>query len=112
VIGVVLLILLPLAAIGHYHATRNSRRHAPGELTGAQLYETYCARCHLPTLTGSPPVPSLLVKGYTLDAFTTQVRDGKGLMPSFRATLDPEDYARLHAFVSSAREAAPVTSAR
>lgn len=100
----IVLIVGAMGAIGHHHATRNRVRHAPGSLTGEQLYKNYCARCHMPDLKGAGAYPGLRGREVPAEEFTQLVHQGKGLMPAF-PELVAEDVERLRAYVAERRAA-------
>lgn len=101
----VVLIVVAMGAIGYHHATRNKVRHAPGSLSGQQLYDMYCARCHMANLQGAGSYPSLVARDLTLDEMRTIVLNGKTTMPAFK-DMDPADLERLHAFIAERRAGA------
>lgn len=87
-----------IAGIGYHHATRNRRKHGEQDLPGAQLYNMYCERCHLPDGSGKPPYPAL-TRPLSLEEFTLQVQKGKNDMPAFEKTFRGPEYAKLFEFV-------------
>lgn len=101
----VVLIVVSMGAIGYHHATRNRIVHAPGSLSAQQLYEQYCARCHMANLQGAGAYPSLLARDVPLEEFRALVLNGKTAMPAFK-DMAPADVEKLHAFVAERRAAA------
>lgn len=106
VVGVVVLLVVLFGGLGHWIATRNTRSHAPGSLTGAQLYDQYCARCHQPDLRGDPRYPPIAVRPLAEAEFGRLVREGSQTMPSFSSVLDETDVKLLREFVESVRTGA------
>src|SRR5687767_6794578 len=104
VIGIVSALVLTMAGIGHHHATRNRIRHAPGSLTGKQLYELYCDRCHGANLKGDANYPNLLARPYSLEEQAKIIKDGGKIMPKF-PFLDGTDAQRIHEYVAERRDA-------
>lgn len=100
-----LALIIAMAGIGYHHATRNRIRHAPGSLSGKQLYELYCDRCHGPDLKGDQNYPSLVARPFTLEEVTRLTRDGGERMPKF-PFLDAIDLQRLHEYLGERRAAA------
>lgn len=101
----VVLIVVAMGAIGYHHATRNKIRHAPGSLSGQQLYDQYCARCHLANLQGVGAYPSLVARDLPLDDVRAMVLNGSNAMPAFK-DMDLADVERLHAFIAERRAGA------
>lgn len=99
------LIVVAMGAIGYHHATRNKIKHAPGSLSGQQLYDMYCARCHMANLQGAGAYPSVVARDLSLDEVRTLVLSGKNAMPAFK-DMDPTDVERLHAFLVERRAGA------
>jgi mono/diheme cytochrome c family protein len=104
-VGLVVLLVVAFGGVGHWIATHGSRSHAPGSLTGAQLYSQYCARCHQPDLRGDARYPAIAVRPLAPEEFGRLVRDGSQTMPSFASVLDETDVRLLHGYVESIRTA-------
>jgi hypothetical protein len=109
-IGIVLALVVTMAGIGHHHATRNRIRHAPGSLSGKQLYELYCDRCHGPDLKGDRNYPSIIVREHPLEELTKLFREGKNVMPKFVNTdgavfFDATDVQRIKEYLDEKRAA-------
>jgi mono/diheme cytochrome c family protein len=98
----VVLILVAMGAIGFHHATRNKIRHEAGSLSGQQLYDMYCARCHMPNLQGAGAYPSVVARDISLEEMSALVLSGKNDMPAFK-DMAPADLEKLHAFVAEQR---------
>jgi mono/diheme cytochrome c family protein len=105
VVGLVVLLVVLFGGLGHWIATRSTRSHAPGSLTGAQLYEQYCARCHQPDLRGDARYPPIAVRPFPEAEFDRLVREGSQTMPSFASVLDATDVKLLREYVESVRTA-------
>lgn len=105
VVGLVVLAVVLFGGLGHWLATRSARSHAPGSLTGAQLYTQYCARCHQPDLKGDPRYPPIAVRPFPEAEFERLVREGSQTMPSFASVLDDADVKLLRDYVESVRTA-------
>ena len=101
----VVLILAAMGAIGFHHATRNKIRHEAGSLSGQQLYDMYCARCHMANLQGAGAYPSVVARDITLEEMSALVLNGKTAMPPFK-DMAPADLEKLHAFGAERRAGA------
>lgn len=104
-IGIVVALIATMAGIGIFHATRNKIRHAPGSLSGKQLYEQYCDRCHGADLKGDANFPSLVAREYTLEEVAKLMKQPQNKMPKF-ADLDATDVQRLRDYMTERRNAA------
>lgn len=100
----VVALVAAMGAIGYHHATRNRIVHAPGSLTAQQLYDQYCARCHMANLQGAGAYPSLLEREVPLEELRGLLKSGKNAMPAF-ADMAPADVEALHAFIAGRRAA-------
>ena len=110
-IGIVVALIVTMAGIGHHHATRNRIKHAPGSLSGKQLYELYCDRCHGPGLKGDANFPSIIVREHPVPELTKLFAEGKNLMPKFvnkdgQVFFDATDVQRLKEYLDEKRAAA------
>lgn len=105
VVGLVVLLVVAFGGLGHWLATHRARSHAPGSLTGVQLYEQYCARCHQPDLKGDGRYPPIAARALSPEQFGALVREGAQTMPAFAGVLDETDVRLLHGYVESVRTA-------
>src|SRR5687768_16361971 len=105
IVSAFVIAMLLIGGIGYHHATRNKRQHAPGSLTGQQLYGQYCAHCHGNSLKGDPTYPSLIGREYSRAVLAQITRAGSAKMPAFK-DLDDVDIDRLLAYITE-RRAAP-----
>lgn len=77
----------------------------PALADGAQIFSAKCAQCHLGGKNLVNPAKSLSkadLGKYEMDsvkAIVTQVTNGKGAMPSFKALLKPEQIEEVAAYV-------------
>ncbi|HEX2616906.1 MAG TPA: cytochrome c [Flavobacteriales bacterium] len=73
---------------------------------GRALYVTHCVRCHGEDgAKGKWGAKDLRASRMAAVAITRQVREGKGIMPSFERKLTPEQLAALVQFVPTLRTA-------
>lgn len=91
---IILGLVFVVSAIGYHHATRNSRRHAPGT-PAATIYKMYCMRCHGAKGEGVNHHPPLIGMTLNVDQFATRVKSGANLMPAFGKVLDDRELLPL-----------------
>jgi len=104
-VGIVVALVVTMTGLGVFHATRNRIRHAPGSLSGKQLFTQYCDRCHGVDLKGDANFPSVIAREVPLAELTTLLREPKGIMPRF-PDLDAIDVQRLCDYLAERRHAA------
>ena len=110
-LGLALLSLFPLAALGQSNAVAPGSVAEPGAARfsaeqiaqgNAQFHRT-CAPCHGRNMVNSGTT-SFDLRKFPLDQrdrFITSVSDGRGNMPSFKGGLTPEQIDMLWAYVGS-----------
>lgn len=99
-IALVLAVVGTMGGIGYHHATRNRRRHQPGQWSGQVLYVEYCARCHGLDARGTGQTnPSLVDERVERAEFDRLLQEGGQYMPKFAKTLDAEDRERLYRYL-------------
>jgi mono/diheme cytochrome c family protein len=79
---------------------------------GRETFEATCAACHSPDLTGRGPIPALRGASFTRERTGQSVGDLYGLIrstmpPGRPASLSPEAYADLVAYLLSANAFPP-----
>mgnify|MGYP001551147939 CR=1 FL=1 len=76
-----------------------------GDRSGQDLFIAYCARCHGPDGTkGKWGAKNLRLTPLQAKDIVHQVTTGKGVMPSFKKKMTPEEVERLAAYVVALRQ--------
>lgn len=84
------LLVVPLAACGGDEDPSN----ADGEVSGQQIYEANCARCHGPNGEGGVGMPlgdGAVVDSLTLEGQIEVITDGRNAMPAWGEQLSAEE---------------------